>query len=161
MEEITLEGLSLFHERWALLAAGTQADHNAMTISWGGMGTLWNKQVVTVYVKPLRYTYDFMESNDKFTVSFFPDEYRQDLNVMGTITGRGRTDDKEKDTRLNVIDLEGTVGYAQAEVTLVCRKLYAADLIPANMPPNVVKYYYQTEEPHRMYIGEVLSVIRK
>lgn len=159
MENITLEGLSLYNDRWALLAAGTMDDHNAMTISWGGMGTLWNRPVVTVYVKPVRYTYGYMERNELFTVSFFPEEYREDLMKMGRTSGRDG--DKEAGTRLTAAALDGAVSYAQAEVTLVCRKIYANDLIPENMPSEVVERNYLTEAPHRMYIGEVIRIIRK
>ena len=80
--------LTLFDKKWALVTAGDISDFNAMTISWGGMGTLWGKPVATVYVKPVRYTHEFMENNDYFTISFFEEEYRGALKVMGTKSGR-------------------------------------------------------------------------
>ena len=70
MAEFTTDIFAQFDKKWALLCAGTKEKHNTMTISWGGMGTLWSKPVVTVYVKPCRYTYGFMNENDYFTVSF-------------------------------------------------------------------------------------------
>ena len=78
-----------FDKRWALLCAGTKENHNTMTISWGGMGTLWRKPVVTVYVKPCRYTYGFMNDNEYFTVSFYPEEYKKALTIMGSKSGFG------------------------------------------------------------------------
>ena len=77
-----------YDKEWALLTAGSMDNFNTMTISWGGMGTLWGKPVVTVYVKPIRYTYEFLEKNDYFTLSFFPEEYRADLLTLGTKSGR-------------------------------------------------------------------------
>ena len=74
--EFSTDIFSLFDKKWALLSAGTKDDHNTMTISWGGMGTLWNKPVVTVYVKPIRFTHKFMNENEYFTVSFLPEEKR-------------------------------------------------------------------------------------
>ena len=71
-----------FADQWALLTAGQKEHFNMMTISWGGMGTLWNKPVVTVYVKPCRYTYEFMEKNDYFVVSFFGGTHKEDLNIL-------------------------------------------------------------------------------
>ena len=70
MAQFTTDIFAQFDKKWALLCAGTKEKHNTMTISWGGMGTLWSKPVVTVYVKPCRYTYGFMNDNDYFTVSF-------------------------------------------------------------------------------------------
>ncbi len=41
--EFNTDIFAQFDKKWALLCAGTKDHHNAMTISWGGMGTLWNK----------------------------------------------------------------------------------------------------------------------
>ena len=148
---------SRFDRQWALLCAGTPEDFNAMTISWGGMGTLWGKSVVTVYVKPIRYTWRYLEANDRFTVSFFPEAYWRDLSVMGTRSGRDG--DKLAFTRLTPCALDGAVGFDQAETTILCRKIYWQDLVRQNMPADVAAAYYAAEEPHRMYIGEVLSIL--
>ena len=88
MKDITTKPFAIFDEQWALLTAGDITNHNSMTISWGEMGTLWNKNVVTVYVKPIRYTYQFMENNEYFVVSFFNEKYRQALAIMGAKSGR-------------------------------------------------------------------------
>ena len=68
-----------FNDDWPLLAAGTMDSHNAMTIGWGGLGTLWSKPVAFVFVRTSRYTHEFMDANEYFTVSFYPEEYRQVL----------------------------------------------------------------------------------
>lgn len=150
---------SQFNDKWALLSAGTKDKHNTMTISWGGMGTLWFKSVVTVYVKPCRYTYQFMNGNDYFTVSFYPEEYKKALTLMGSKSGRDM--DKDAASGLTVKDLEKAITYEEAELTLLCKKIYFQDMEPANMPQDVVQQHYTTEEPHRMFIGEVVEVIGK
>lgn len=157
--EFTTDVFSRFNEKWALLTAGTGEDFNAMTISWGGMGTLWSKPVVTVYVKPIRYTWKYMEKYGVFTVGFFPEEYREDLMIMGTKSGRDG--DKLALTRLTPRTLEQGVTFAQAETTLVCRKIYWQDLVRAHMPQEVAERIYTPEEPHRMYIGEVVDIVKK
>ena len=86
--EFTTDILSVFDKKWALLTAGDEAGFNTMTISWGGLGTLWNKPVATVYVRTSRYTHDFMDTNDYFTVSFYPEECRPILGVLGSKSGR-------------------------------------------------------------------------
>ena len=157
--ELNAEVFSQFDRKWALVCAGTLEHHNAMTISWGGLGTLWSRPVATVYVKPVRHTYGFMEESDWFTVSFYGEEYRRALEVMGTTSGRDT--DKDGAAGLTPVAAGEGVTYAQAEVTLLCRKIYRQDLDTAHMPPEVVDTYYRIEAAHRMYVGEVVDVIRK
>ena len=75
MELFQVDAFHIFDKQWALVTAGTLKHYNTMTISWGGLGTLWSRPVATVYVKPIRYTYQFLEKNEYFTVSFFPEAY--------------------------------------------------------------------------------------
>ena len=126
------EIFSQFNDKWALLSAGTKDRHNTMTISWGGMGTLWFKPVVTIYVKPCRHTYGFMNDNEYFTVSFYPEEYKKALMLMGSKSGRDL--DKDAASGLTVRDLGKAVTYEESEVTLLCRKIYFQNMDPANMP---------------------------
>lgn len=147
-----------FDKKWALLTAGTEGSFNTMTISWGGLGTLWSRPVATVYVKPCRYTYEFMERNDYFTVSFFPEDYKKDLGLLGSKSGRDG--DKLALTSLHAKPLENGMGFAEAELTLVCKKLYFQDLDASRIPEDALDRYYKTEAPHRMYIGEVVDIIK-
>ena len=77
-----------FDKQWALVTAGTPEHYNTMTISWGGLGTLWRRPVATVYVKKNRYTFEFMEQSDYFTVSFYPEAQRRALSLLGSTSGR-------------------------------------------------------------------------
>lgn len=149
---------SQFNDKWALLSAGPKDKHNTMTISWGGMGTLWFKPVVTVYVKPCRYTYEFMNENEFFTVSFYPEKYRDALTLMGSKSGRDI--DKDAAAGLTVRDLGDAVTYEEAEVTLLCKKIYHQDMDTENMPAEVVQQNYTEDKPHRIFIGEVVDIIR-
>ena len=49
----------------------------------------------------------------------------------------------------------------EAEVTLVCKKLFKQQLDVANMPEDVAKAMYEGQAPHDMYIGEIVDIIRK
>ena len=157
MEDMMLNPFKVYHEEWALVTAGNQEDFNTMTISWGGLGTLWNKSVVTVYVKPIRYTYDYLEKNDYFTVSFYPSQYKKDLGILGSRSGRDG--DKVALTSLTPQYLEKGVTFKEAKCTLVCKKIYWQDMDVDVMPKEVIDKYYTEEAPHRMYIGEVVAVI--
>lgn len=146
-----------FHSQWALVTAGNKDEFNTMTISWGGLGTLWSKPVATVYVKPIRYTYQFLEKFDYFTVSFFDEAYKKDLGVLGRLSGRDG--DKVSKTCLTPIEVESGMTFKEAHTTLICKKIYKQDLDVAQMPQDIINTYYTTEEPHRMYIGEVVKII--
>ena len=88
LKNFNLAPLYTIDQEWALLTAGVEEKFNTMTISWGGLGTIWNKPVVTVYVRPNRYTYEFMENNEYFTISFYDKEYKDDLGILGSKSGR-------------------------------------------------------------------------
>ena len=157
--EFTTDILSVFDKKWALLTAGTEESFNTMTISWGGLGTLWGKPVATVYVRTSRYTHDFMDSNEFFTVSFYPEECRKALSVLGSKSGREM--DKMKESGLTPVKADDSMSFKEAEVTLVCKKIFKQQLDVANMPADVAKAMYEGQAPHDMYIGEIVDIIRK
>ena len=154
---------SQFDKKWALLTAGTKAKFNMMTISWGGLGTLWNKPVATVYVRTSRYTHDFMDDEEFFTVSFYPESCKQVLGEMGSKSGRDI--DKMNNPDLTAKEVptagsgSGTVTFEEAEVTLVCRKLFRQELKVENIPEDIAASLYATDAPHDMYIGEVVEIL--
>ena len=152
----TTDIFSKFDKDWALLAAGTVDDHNAMTVSWGGMGTLWGKPVVTIYVRPNRHTFGYLEDNEVFTLGFFPEQYRKALGVMGSKSGRDC--DKDALAGLTPVALDGSTAYKEAQTTLVCRKLYFNDLNAENIPAGIRDSVYSGEPIHRMYIAEVTAI---
>ncbi len=156
--ELKTDIFKLFNEEWALVTAGTGKSFNTMTVSWGGAGTLWGKSAVTVYVKPVRYTHEFLDANDFFTVSFYPEEYRKALMLLGSKSGRNC--DKVKESGLTPRLLENAVTFNEAHTTLLCRKIYRQDMDTSTMPDKVVNAFYKTEAPHTMYIGEVVEIVR-
>lgn len=156
--EFTTDVLSVFDKKWALLTAGDSTNFNTMTISWGGLGTIWGKPVATVYVRTSRYTHDYMDSNEFFTVSFYPEDYKQILGVLGSKSGRDM--DKMSGSGLTPVSAGESVTFKEAEITLVCRKIFKQQLDVANMPAEVAKTMYEGQAPHDMYIGEIVDIIR-
>ncbi len=156
--EFNTEIFSQFDKKWALLTAGSEDNFNTMTISWGGLGTLWGKPVATVYVRTSRYMHDYMDANEYFTISYFPEEYKKILGVLGSKSGREM--DKMKDSGLTAIKAGDSVSFQEAEVTLVCRKLFRQKLEESNMPEEIAKAMYEGQASHDMYIGEVVEIIR-
>ena len=156
--EFTMDIFKQFDKKWALLTAGTENSFNTMTISWGGLGTIWNKPVATVYVRGSRYTHDFMDASEYFTVSFYPDKYKKELGILGSKSGRDM--DKMRGSGLTAIKAGESMSFKEAEVTLVCRKLFKQCLLPENMPRDIVDTMYVDNDLHDMYIGEVVDIIR-
>ena len=155
--KFTTDILSVFDKKWALLTAGDSDNFNTMTISWGGLGTIWGRPVATVYVRTSRYTHDFMDANEFFTVSFYPEECKRILGVLGSKSGRDM--DKMKESGLTPVQAGESMSFKEAEITLVCRKLYKQQLNVANMPEDVAKAMYEGQAPHDMYIGEIVEII--
>ncbi len=149
--------LQIFNKDWALVTAGSKDRFNTMTIGWGGLGTLWSKPVATVYVKPIRYTHEFLENNEYFTVGFFDEKYKHSLGVLGTKSGRDC--DKVALSGLTPRFLPNGVTFCEAYTTLVCKKIYRQNLDLNAIPQDAIARYYQGEAPHTMYIGEVVEII--
>ena len=147
-----------FHRSWALVSAGTPEQFNTMTVSWGELGSLWNKEVATVFVRPNRFTFEYMESNDYFTISFYPPEKREALKILGTISGRDT--DKVTISGLHPIPCEESVSFKEATTTLLCKKIYRQDLDYEQFPEDIKKRFYSDEPAHRMYIGEIIRVLK-
>ena len=161
--ELNVDVFNIFDKQWALVTAGTLEDYNTMTISWGSLGTLWapanqGKPIATIYVKPVRHTYKYLNDNEYFTLSFFDEKYRRDLMTLGTKSGRDG--DKVALTDLHAKAVAHGVSFEEAKLTLVCRKLYQQDFQREGIPAEVVKMFYESEEPHRMYIGEVIEKLQ-
>ena len=110
--------------------------------------------VVTVYVNPARYTWEFLRESDTFTVSFFPPEYRKALGYLGSHSGR--EGDKVAAAGLTPKELAGGVSFEEAELTFVCRKLYQAPFEREGMAEEIDRFYADWE-PHWMFVGEIIE----
>ena len=161
MDKFTINPWKKFHEEWALVTAGKKDNFNTMTVSWGGMGTLFSRPVVTVYIKPARYTHDFVLENDIFTVSFYDEKHRESLTYLGNHSGKD--EDKVAKVGFTPKFLEnGGITFEQAKTTIVLKKLFTQQLDRNNIPKDIIKTYFSNdhERPsHTMFIGEVIDFI--
>jgi len=144
----------LLDKDWMLITAGVKDNYNTMTASWGGFGILWNQPVAFIFVRPPRYTYEFLEKYDGFTLSFFPRGYRKILNYCGSKSGR----DVDKAAETGLIPLEtgkGNVYFSGALMVFECRKLYYQDLDPGHFLDHRIQSNYPLKDYHRMYFGKI------
>lgn len=160
-EDFTENGFQWFHDA-ELLAAGNKEESNAMTIGWGGIGTLWGRTALTVYVAEKRYTKEFMDQEEYFTVMTFDVEHSNVLRYMGTKSGR----DGDKAAALGLhtaYTANGTPYYTEAEMVIECKIMYAAPFDPQYFKSDVPKnmYAHFPAGIHSMYIGEVVNAWKK
>jgi flavin reductase (DIM6/NTAB) family NADH-FMN oxidoreductase RutF len=162
-ENINDNAIQLIGQDWMLITAGrgeSRDTFNTMTAAWGGLGFLWNKPVAFCFVRPTRRTYEFMEQNECYTLSFFTETYRAALNLCGAVSGR----DVDKVARAGLTPFEiqpSAVTFREARLVLVCQKFYFQDLDPGHfLDPNIEKHYPK-KDYHRMYIGEIIAAYVK
>lgn len=147
-------------KQWMLVGAGSEeSGANMMTASWGAMGVLWNKPVTTVYIRPSRYTMEFIERETHYALCFFEEGYREALALCGRRSGRDI--DKAKETGLTpCFDYEAPC-FEQAELVVICRKLYAQDMDPSLFLDSAIENNYHGEDYHRIYTGEIVRVLKR
>lgn len=152
---------SLIGDRWMLVTAGTAEHCNTMTASWGGLGVIWGAPAATCYIRPQRYTKEFLDREEFFTLSFFDEAYRRELSLCGSKSGREV--DKVKECGFTVMEAEcGAPYFAEAELVLVCRKAYWQDMDPAHfLDPEIDNKWYPGKDYHRIFIGEIVEALRK
>ncbi len=149
-----------FDDRWFLLSSGDfeKKDFNTMTISWGSMGIMWNKPFVQVVVRPTRYTYEFMNRSDYFTLSSFSDQYHRALNLLGVKSGR----DGDKIAKSGLTPVKApTVPppvFAEADLIVECRKIYWDDFKPENFLAQEIHRNYSHNDYHRVFFGEIIGI---
>ena len=145
-----------FDKTWAIVTAGDRnVGFNGMTVSWGGIGILWNKPVCYIFIRHSRNTFNFIEKTDSVSVSFLDEKYRNALNVFGTLSGKN-VNKFEKANLHPTLDVDMNEYYiAEAHQVLKCKKLYGIDLTLDNMPENIKNKMYSTEDIHRMYVLEI------
>lgn len=158
--DIVENQIKLIGEDWMLISAGDSSDFNTMTASWGGVGFLWNKPVVFVFIRPTRYTYEFVEQRDSFTLSFFDESYRGALRTLGTKSGRDG--DKIALSGLTPEFLEsGNPTFKEAKLVLECKKLYS-DMLKEElfMDKEDMKLWYNEVKGglHKVYVARITSV---
>ena len=142
-----------------LITAGTPESFNSMTASWGGLGVLWERKVAFCFIRPTRYTREFVERSQDFTLSFFGEQHRKALSFCGSHSGRNT--DKVKGSGLTPVKESNVVYYDEARLVLLCRKLYFQDIGPERFLAPTINDMYPEKDYHRMYVGEIVKCLVK
>ena len=159
-KNLTQNVFSLIGDQWMLITAGTAEQCNTMTASWGGLGVIWGSPAATCYIRPQRYTKEFVDREEYFTLSFFDESYRPQLSLCGSKSGRDV--DKVKECGFTVKTAEcGAPYFEEASLVLVCRKRFVQPMAPQLIPEDVKERWYPQKDYHTMYIGEIVEALTK
>jgi Conserved protein/domain typically associated with flavoprotein oxygenases, DIM6/NTAB family len=159
-EEFTISPFRLIGKDWMLIAAEKDGRCNAMTASWGGLGVMWGKNVAFAVIRPQRFTKEFVDDADEFTLNFLGPEHRKTLDYMGTASGRD--EDKIAKTGLTVEHAGSAPYFAESAAALVCRKLFAQPYRPeCFIDASLDRQWYPDKDYHTLYVAEVTKVLVK
>ena len=159
IREVKENLVKMIADDWALVSAGDGDEWNTMTISWGGVGELWGKDVVFAFIRPQRYTKEFMDKSDYFTVSFFDEKYKDALRLCGTKSGRDC--DKTGLAGLTA-EYDGEAVYpSQARLVIKCRKIAVQQMDNSGFFDESIESNYKSGDYHFIYIGEIEKVLEK
>ncbi len=158
------DAFELIGNQWMLVTAGDNEKFNTMTASWGGIGWLWNSPVAFIFVRPERYTHQFIESNERVTLSFYPEDMRKALQICGSKSGRDT--DKVKEAGLTPVTVEsGAITFDEARMTLDCRKVFKTEMTKDSFIDKEILQRWYNENPggglHTIYVLEIENVYTK
>lgn len=158
IDDLTIRPHHLFHTKWMLITSGdfNAGSYNTMTIGWGAIGTMWSKPFAFVAVRHSRFTYDFMEQYNTFSLSAFPEQYQPSLSLLGSQSGRDGN-------KISVSGLTPAPGkkidspsFLEAKLVIECQKMYFNDLNPDQFLDNTIHDHYPQQDYHRIYYGEII-----
>lgn len=156
-KEIDGNLIKMIADEWMLITAGNKEKYNMMTASWGFAGEIWGNDSVIALVRPQRYTMEFINDSDYFTLSFYGDE-KGLHKVCGSKSGRDV--DKTALTGLTPVFSDNTVYFDEARLVLVCKKQYVGKISPEDfIDKEPLKWY--NDDFHYMIIGKIEKVLVK
>lgn len=152
---------TMIGKEWMLVTAMKEdGSVNTMTASWGGVGILWNKKVAFVFIRPQRYTKEFIDAQEHLTLSFYDEAHRKELAYFGKASGR--EEDKIKQADFHTVKEHGYAYFEEANTVLKCKKLYAQELDKACfLEADLIEKNYPLSDYHTMYIVEIETVLTK
>ena len=157
LDEFELKPFEFWGKNWALVTAGTKDNVNTMTVGWGSVGVLWQKKVVSIYIRPQRYTKEFVDKNDKFSITSFGEERRNELAYLGKVSGK--QEDKISKAGLTVAYDDGVPYISEGNIILICKKLYETEINPVLFTDKSIDNFYPEKDYHTQYIAEVEKIL--
>jgi flavin reductase (DIM6/NTAB) family NADH-FMN oxidoreductase RutF len=159
-EELQKNPFQMIGKEWLLVTAEKDGKTNTMTASWGGVGVMWGKDVAFIVLRPQRYTKEFVDAGETFSLSVLDESYRSTYSYLGKVSGR--EEDKIAKSGLTVCHDASAPYFAEANTVLVCRKLYVQAYEPdCFLAKELDEKWYPNKDYHTMYIAEIEKVLVK
>jgi flavin reductase (DIM6/NTAB) family NADH-FMN oxidoreductase RutF len=159
-EELDKNVFQLIGKDWMLITAEKDNKVNTMTASWGGFGVMFNKNVVSIVLRPQRYTKEFVDSSDTFSLTFLDESFRKQLSYLGTTSGRD--EDKISKSNLTVNHLDNTPYFEEGNLIIICKKIYAQTLNPdCFIASELDEKWYPQKDYHTFYMAEIEKILVK
>ena len=160
VNEINENFIEAIGNEWMLVAAGNSEKYNMMTASWGFAGEMWGKHAAVAVIRPSRYTKEFVDNNDYFTLSFYGVDAKKTIHsVCGSKSGRNI--DKAKECGLTPVFSDNSVYFEQARLVLICKKMYVSKFEPDKMLDKGIIDRWYDNDYHYVYIGEIVKCLVK
>lgn len=161
-EEITDNVFKLVGKDFTVITAGKEPEHNSMTASWGGLGILFEKPVTWCFLRASRYTLELIKKEHSYTMSYFPDQYKEQVLFFGSKTGKNT--DKMKETTLTAVQTpSGNVSYKEAKLIIECKLTELTSVNPDDFYTSEGKdfingAYQEVKDYHKLVFGEITNV---
>lgn len=162
-EELSGNPFQLIGKDWMLVTAKKEDQINTMTASWGGMGVMWNKNVAVTVLRPQRYTKEFIDASDRFSLSFYDDSYKKDMTYVGRVSGREEPDKISK-TSLTPAQIDGVPYFEEANMIFICKKLFVQEMDANGFVEGCEEINtanYPNKDYHFMYVAEIEKILVK
>ncbi|MBR1741224.1 MAG: flavin reductase [Lachnospiraceae bacterium] len=156
-EQLEINPFQMIGKDWMLVTAGNEEKANTMTASWGGMGVMWGKNVVFVFIRESRYTKEFIEREQKFSLSFPDGKYRREMKFLGAVSGR--TEDKISEAGVHLGYMDGVPYIDEGRMIFVCQCLSKTEIKEEDyLDDSIGRSFYADGDYHTMYIAEILGM---
>lgn len=145
-------------KEWMLITAKKGNSVNTMTASWGGLGVMWGKSVAFIGIRPQRYTKEFIDNSNTFSLCFFDEKYKNTLSYLGTVSGRD--ENKIEISKLSLNTYKDVPFFEEANCVINCKKLYCQEL-QANcfIDTSLNEKWYPNKDYHSLYFAEITEII--
>ena len=163
IEDLKIDGVQDISKKWTLITAKKDDQSvNTLTASWGAVGFLWNKPIYLAFIRPERFTHEFVENSKYYSVCFFNEIYRDELKYLGTHSGRD--ENKVEKVGFHLSNDQVAPYFSEANLVIICKKLYSDDFKPQNFADDsIMTNFYEPRKAqlHTCYYGEIIKVLKK
>ena len=111
-------------------------------------------------MRQTRYTKEFIDGSDYFSLGYFDEEYRKKLAYLGKTSGRD--EDKINKAELTVKHENDIPYFEESDTVILCEKLSRHFISPEGiLKEELLDKWYADENYHDMYVGKIIDVIKK